>query len=57
MFEPAQRATAFVILRCRPLRGLNYFLLLVILGLAPQALCCRPLRGLHAVAAARAYNP
>jgi len=33
-------------MRCHPLRGLNNVLAIVILGLAPQALCCRPLRGL-----------
>jgi len=33
---------------CRPLRGLKWFRLPLILGLAPQALCFRPLRGLGA---------
>ena len=32
--------------RCRPLRGLNRYFNISILGLAPQALCFRPLRGL-----------
>jgi len=34
--------------RCRPLRGLNRYWGIVILGLAPQALCFRPLRRLNA---------
>ena len=33
-------------MRCRPLRALIMFLSIMILGLAPRALCFRPLRGL-----------
>ena len=33
--------------RYRPLRGLNGYLLFMILGLTPQALCSHPLRGLE----------
>ncbi|HYW74550.1 MAG TPA: hypothetical protein VE961_26230, partial [Pyrinomonadaceae bacterium] len=45
------RATALAVgatltpMGCRPLRGLEFFLRLI-LGLTPQALCRRPLRGL-----------
>ena len=46
MIEPAKRAAAFTIERCRPLRGLDFVLWMANLGLAPQALCLRLLRRL-----------
>jgi hypothetical protein len=46
--SPRQRVTACRFHAVAPFHGLNRFFLILILGLAPQALCCHLLRRLSA---------
>ena len=48
-----KRAAAQSLLRCRPFHGLNAFITIAVLGLAPQALFCHLLRRFRAQPALR----